>query len=235
MLVACGEMLDPPSTPAPSATTPAAMASPTAPATATPRPTATPQPTPTPRPTPTATPQVTFTACDDVPTYLLRLDTQGRVAVERQFVPSQPDGDDDGFACGTQLEHKRDLVDLTAKTATPTPTVAPATPQPARAQTPWRMPTSSAIAADAAAKKCLSAWDGSHRGTNELIKDELVSPDSFEHVETQYRTTLIQGGRILVLIVEFSATNAFNARLRGTAWGHVNVETCEAVDASLLG
>ncbi|MCY3895661.1 MAG: hypothetical protein OXG17_04220 [Chloroflexi bacterium] len=182
---------------------------------------------------------MTYAACDDVPTYLLRLDTQGRVAVQRELVPSQPDGDDDGFACGDQLEHKRELVDLSAMKATPTAAAtraaAPTTRQPTRARTPYRMPTNPAVAADAAAKKCLSAWDGSHRETNELIKDELVSPDSFEHVDTFYRTTLVQGGRILVLTVEFSAENAFGARLRGKGYGHVDVASCRAVAGGLLG
>ena len=40
-------------------------------------------------------------------TYLLRLDTQGRVAVQRDLVPTQPDGDNDGYACGDQFEHER--------------------------------------------------------------------------------------------------------------------------------
>lgn len=70
--------------------------------------------TPRPRPTRTPTSQVIYAACDDVPTYLLRLDTKNRVAVERAFVPSQPDGDDDGFACGDQLEHKRQWAKITA-------------------------------------------------------------------------------------------------------------------------
>ena len=89
--------------------------------TATPQSTPTSQPTAAPRLTPTPTVQVTYSTCDDVPTYLLRLDTQGRIAVEGRFVPSQPDGDGDGFACGDQLEHKRGLVRSTpAPTATTT-------------------------------------------------------------------------------------------------------------------
>ena len=87
---------------------------------ATPNPTAAPQPTPTLPPTSTPTPQITYAACDDVPTHLLRLDTQGRVAVDRQLVPDQPDGDSDGFACGDQLEHRREAV--AAYTAAPTAT-----------------------------------------------------------------------------------------------------------------
>ncbi len=85
-------------------------------------PTATPTPTCTPRPRPTPTPQVTYAACDDVPTYLLRRDTQGRVAVGRQLVPSQPDGDGDGFACGDQLEHRQAAVAAYAAAPTATPT-----------------------------------------------------------------------------------------------------------------
>ena len=71
------------------------------------------------------------------PPNLLRLDTQGRVAVQRQLVPSQPDGDDDGFACGGQLEHKRNLIDLTAMVPTPAVTAAAAaTSPPAAASCP---------------------------------------------------------------------------------------------------
>lgn len=90
--------------------------------------TPTPRPTRTARATPTPTPQITYAACDDVPTYLLRLDTKGRVAVERSLVPSQPDGDNDGYACGDQLEHKRQWARITV---TPTLTAA-------RAVTPVR-------------------------------------------------------------------------------------------------
>lgn len=96
----------------------------------TPTPSPTPQPTRMPRPTPTPTPQVTYAACADVPTHLLRLDTKGRVAVDRALVPSQPDGDSDGFACGDQLEHRQAAV--AAYTAAPRPTPT----QTARPQTP---------------------------------------------------------------------------------------------------
>ena len=61
------------------------------------------QPTASPRSTPASTPQV-FDSCQDVPESLIVVDTQGRRAVPRDFVPSAPDGDNDGFACGGQLE-----------------------------------------------------------------------------------------------------------------------------------
>ena len=66
------------------------------------RPVATPRATPR----PTVAPG-TYLRCEAVPTRHLRFDTQGRVAVQRHLVPTQPDNDRDGFACGGQLEHKR--------------------------------------------------------------------------------------------------------------------------------
>lgn len=69
----------------------------------------------TPRPTAAAG---TYLQCDSVPTRHLRFDTQGRVAVQRHLVPTQPDNDRDGFACGGQLEHKRYLL---APSPSPTP------------------------------------------------------------------------------------------------------------------
>lgn len=78
-----------------------------------PQPERTPQPTATPTPTPASTPQ-TFQSCQAVPESLIVVDTQGRRAVPRHLVPSAPDGDNDGFACGGQLGY--------APTPTPTPT-----------------------------------------------------------------------------------------------------------------
>ena len=89
----------------------------------------------TPRPT------VTYAACDYVPTHLLRVDTQGRVAVQRDLVPSQPDGDNDGFACGDQLEHKRNLIDLARVAETPTAAPRP-TPKPQIFQSCQEVPES---------------------------------------------------------------------------------------------
>ncbi len=62
----------------------------------------TPVPTSTPAPQPTLTPQA-YQSCQDVPESRIVVDTQGRRAVPRDLVPSAPDGDGDGFACGGQL------------------------------------------------------------------------------------------------------------------------------------
>ena len=101
----------------------------------------------TPQPIPTLRPG-TYARCEDVPNNRLRIDRLGRVAVPRSLVPSQPDGDGDGFACGGQLEHKRQLLTHTPMphaTATPYPIAKPtATPRP----TPTRVVTKKPSAAN---------------------------------------------------------------------------------------
>ncbi len=87
------------------------------------------RPVVTPRPTPRPTAAVrTYQQCDAVPTHHLRFDTQGRVAVQRHLVPTQPDNDRDGLACGGQLEHKRYLLAPSPSPTPRAPTVA-ATPR----------------------------------------------------------------------------------------------------------
>ena len=67
--------------------------------------------------------------------------------------------------------------------------------------------------------------DGSHAnpsGVNELIKADLISPDSFEHVvETLYSVKPDADGTHR-LKVTFSSVNAFNARLRNVSYGSVD-------------
>ena len=92
----------------------------------TPQPRVTPQPTQTSRPTPTRSPTPqTFKSCQDVPESLIVVDSQGRRAVPRNLVPSAPDGDNDGFACGGQLE----ITPTPEATRTPPPTRTPRTYQ----------------------------------------------------------------------------------------------------------
>lgn len=79
----------------------------------------TPQPTATPRPT--LTPQI-FQSCQDVPESLIVVDTRGRRAVPRDLVPSAPDGDNDGFACGGQLGLAPTPIPELTKTPSPTRT-----------------------------------------------------------------------------------------------------------------
>ena len=89
------------------------------------------------------------------------------------------------------------------------------TPKPRLSKLPWT-------------ERCFSAWDGSHAGVNELIKADLVSPDSFEHVETLYSVKPDADGTHR-LKVTFSSVNAFNARLRNVSYGSVDPVTCRAI------
>jgi len=52
-----------------------------------------------------------------------------------------------------------------------------------------------------------SAWDGSHRGLDRLIKNTLNDPDSYDHVETVYWDM----GKYLVVKTTFRGKNAFGA------------------------
>lgn len=83
-----------------------------------------------------------------------------------------------------------------------------------------------------------SAWDGSHYELKELVKSNLNDEGSFKHIETTYidvsneeamnkvNEVLINGGysqRVevgdLLITMEFSAKNAFNATIKNTAIG----------------
>ena len=103
---------------------------------------------------------------------------------------------------------------------TPTAHIQP-TPRPQLTKRPWH-------------ERCFSAWDGSHAGVNELIKADLISPDSFEHVETLYSVKPDADGTHR-LKVTFSSVNLYNARLRGLGYGSVNPATCRAVAGGVLG
>jgi hypothetical protein len=52
-----------------------------------------------------------------------------------------------------------------------------------------------------------SAWDGSHRNLEQLVKDSLHEPDSYEHVETRYSD---KGDHLLVSL-KYRARNGFGA------------------------
>ncbi|MGE4299475.1 MAG: zinc-ribbon domain-containing protein [Desulfovibrionaceae bacterium] len=54
-------------------------------------------------------------------------------------------------------------------------------------------------------EKSFSAWDGSHRGLERLIKQAMNDPDSYEHVSTTYSD---QGSELIVRTT-FRGKNAF--------------------------
>jgi hypothetical protein len=69
-------------------------------------------------------------------------------------------------------------------------------------------------------KAQFSAWDGSHRNLERLIKQTMHNPDSYEHVETTYGD---RGGHLLVRTV-FRGTNAFGGVVRNSVTAKVSLD-----------
>ena len=122
-----------------------------------------------------------FQTCREVPEMLIVIDTQGRRAVPRALVPSASDGDDDGFACGGQLEVVP--TPTPALKLNPEPTGGATAPSPA----PTRKPT---ISLDEIDSNCFDPWNGHHRtqvvnnkiqdSLGDIVKRLLNDPDSME-------------------------------------------------------
>jgi len=73
---------------------------------------------------------------------------------------------------------------------------------------------------------CLSAWDGSHRGVENYIKDRLKDPDSFEHIETRITPVSPEGTHSLSM--KYRAKNGFGGYTVGVAVAVVANEGCHA-------
>ena len=72
---------------------------------------------------------------------------------------------------------------------------------------------------------CLSGYDGSHRGVEQFIKQNLRDPNSYEHVQT--RITPVKDGEH-TLFTSYRARNGFGGMTSGSAIATVNNETCHA-------
>jgi len=73
---------------------------------------------------------------------------------------------------------------------------------------------------------CLSAWDGSHRGVENYIKDRLKDPGSFEHIETRITPVSPEGTHSLTM--KYRAKNGFGGYTVGAAVAVVSNEGCRA-------
>ena len=74
---------------------------------------------------------------------------------------------------------------------------------------------------------CLSDWDGNHDGLEALVRDRLNDPGSMKTIST--RVTPVQAGGMHQIVMAFTAKNAFGGRVRSTATGVVDPDTCKAV------
>ncbi len=65
-----------------------------------------------------------------------------------------------------------------------------------------------------------SAWDGSHRNLERLIKAAMNDPDSYEHDETRY----IDNGDTLTVLTSYRGKNAFGGVVRASVTAVVDLE-----------
>lgn len=65
-----------------------------------------------------------------------------------------------------------------------------------------------------------SAWDGSHRNLEKLIKENLNDPGSYEHLETNYWDM----DTAIVVRTEYTAKNAYGGRVRGAVKARYDLE-----------
>jgi len=72
---------------------------------------------------------------------------------------------------------------------------------------------------------CLSAWDGSHRGVENWVKNNLRDPDSYQHKET--RISPVKDGKH-VLTMSYRAKNGFGGYVPGLVIADVDNATCKA-------
>lgn len=84
--------------------------------------------------------------------------------------------------------------------------------------------------ADAEARRwghhCLSGWDGNHDGFESRVRALLNDPGSMETHGT--RTSQVNAGTGLHRItMDYSAKNAFGGRVRATATGLLDPDTCD--------
>lgn len=68
-------------------------------------------------------------------------------------------------------------------------------------------------------EKMFSAWDGSHRGLNQMIKKSMNDEASFEHVKTIYWDM----DDHVVIRTTYSGSNSFGARVKG--WVKAKADT----------
>lgn len=68
-----------------------------------------------------------------------------------------------------------------------------------------------------------SAWNGSIPKANEMIKEHMNNPNSFEHVETTYENLGLHKG--IRFLVTYRGTNAFGGIVTNQAKGTINYTT----------
>lgn len=69
-------------------------------------------------------------------------------------------------------------------------------------------------------EKQFSAYDGSHRALERLIKENMNDPDSYDHIETRF----LDKGDYLLVITKFRGANAFGGKVINTVSAKVDFD-----------
>ena len=78
---------------------------------------------------------------------------------------------------------------------------------------------------------CLSEWDGNHDGFENQIRPLLNDEGSMETHSTRFTTEPIGDDSVIIEMV-YSAENAYGGRVKATASGFLNFETCQVTVAT---
>lgn len=73
--------------------------------------------------------------------------------------------------------------------------------------------------------KQFSAWDGDHVKLKKYISDHLKDPDSYKNIKTTYWDR----DSVLVVKTEYSGTNSYGGRVRGTVMAKCSIENGEVL------
>lgn len=186
-------------------------------------------PTSTPPPTPVSTPTPAPTA--EVVTYVVQSgDVCWRIAQQfgvstAQLMEANPriDADCRNLKVGWELTIPTSAsVAATPEGADPTEVrTSESTPEP----TPAR-PRPSAGAIREQVEDCLDPWDGNHNGFEDQIRPLLNDEDSMETHETRFGVEEYAPEQVVIVMV-YSAENAYGGRVKATASGLLNYRTCK--------
>lgn len=69
-------------------------------------------------------------------------------------------------------------------------------------------------------EKQFSEYDGSHRGLEKYVKDNMNDPDSYDHIETRF----LDKGDFILVVTKFRGANAFGGKVINTVSAKVDLE-----------
>lgn len=77
------------------------------------------------------------------------------------------------------------------------------------------------------AEDCLSGWDGSHGNLKNAVKETLLAPSTFKHIETSF---ILKDSVTALVTMQYSADNAFGVALSKTVSVTVDRNSCHILE-----